>query len=337
MAVASRRSVTLSESIGGILQLVQSINTIKSLTPYKMPTPDFMIIGAMKCATSTLHVQLALQSGFVMSDPKEPNFFSNDEIYAQGLDWYYSLFAAATSGDLCGESSTHYTKLPTFPNTVSRIKQHVPHVKVIYVMRHPIDRLVSQFIHEWSQHTVNTKDINEAIDQCPILTQYSQYSMQIRPYLETFGPDNVLAVFSNNLRHHPQRELERVCNFLGYAGTPVWQDDAGEQHLSSARMRHSAWRDALVNQPILEALRRSLVPTSVRTWVKGLWQMKERPQLSPETHAKLAHLFDTDLAILGQWLGVELNCRNFNEVTEYGPDRFLNWPSAQRTEQPIAR
>lgn len=319
--------------IGGTLQWGQSVRTLIVL--FMMPKPDFMIIGAMKCATSTLHVQLALQPGFVMSEPKEPNFFSDDDVYAQGLDWYASLFAEATAGDLCGESSTHYTKLPTYPNTIHRIQQYVPNAKFIYVMRHPIDRLVSQFIHEWSRRTINTNDINEAIGQCPILTQYSQYSMQIRPYLETFGSDNILAVFSNNLRTHPQRELERVCNFLGYSGDPVWQEDLGEQHLSAARMRRSAWRDALVEQPVLQAMRRTLVPKSFRTWVRGFWQMKERPQLSPERTAELEQIFDADLAILGQWLGVELNCKNFKEVAAQGPDRFQHWPTMQPAEQTI--
>ena len=80
--------------------------------------PDFIVIGAMKSATSTLHEQLAVQPGFFMSAEKEPNFFSNDENYAHGLAWYRSLFDNAASSDLCGESSTHYTKLPTYPNTV---------------------------------------------------------------------------------------------------------------------------------------------------------------------------------------------------------------------------
>ena len=57
--------------------------------------PDFIIIGAMKCATSTLHDQLAEQPGFVMSEPKEPNFFSDEENWAKGLGWYSGLFAAA--------------------------------------------------------------------------------------------------------------------------------------------------------------------------------------------------------------------------------------------------
>ena len=301
-----------------------------------MPKPDFMIVGAMKCATSTLHVQLALQPGFVMSEPKEPNFFSNDEIYAQGMDWYYSLFSAAQPGDFCGESSTHYTKLPTYPKTIDRIKRHVPDAKFVYVMRHPIDRLVSQFIHEWSQRVTTTKDVNEAVMTLPILTQYSRYSMQLRPFLETFGPGNVLPVFAENLHRHPQRELERVCRFIGYTGTPQWQESTGHEHQSSERLLQSAWRDALVDQPFLQHMRRTLVPKSFRTWVRGLWTMKERPQLTPECIGYLEKIFDEDLAILGRWMGIELNCRNFKEVVDSGPDHFLNWSSNQLPE-PLAR
>src|SRR6516165_1122868 len=105
--------------------------------------PDFVVVGAMKSATTTLHEQLARQRGVFMSRPKEPNFFSDDLIYARGWDWYSSLFNAADDGVLRGESSTHYTKLPTFPRTVERMTHFLPRVKLIYVMRHPIDRLIS--------------------------------------------------------------------------------------------------------------------------------------------------------------------------------------------------
>ena len=129
-------------------------------------TPDFIVIGAMKSATTTLHDQLAQQPGVFMSEPKEPNFFSNDEQYARGMAWYHGLFKDAAPDDLCGESSTHYTKLPTYPHTVERLKEAVPDAKLIYVMRHPIDRLISQYIHEWSEGVIRVP-IDKALDSPP--------------------------------------------------------------------------------------------------------------------------------------------------------------------------
>jgi hypothetical protein len=85
-----------------------------------MSRPDFLIIGAMKSGTSTLAAQLSEQAGIFMTTPKEPNFFSDDDVYAQGLPWYAALFDAAEPGDIKGEASTHYTKRPTYPETLAR-------------------------------------------------------------------------------------------------------------------------------------------------------------------------------------------------------------------------
>src|SRR5215831_9979567 len=120
----------------------------RTAEPVAERLPDFLVIGAMKCATTTLHEQLARQPGIFMSRPKEPNFFSDDEILARGWGWYASLFWPAGEADLRGESSTHYTKLPTYPRTVERMARHLPRLKLVYVMRHPIDRLISQYVHE---------------------------------------------------------------------------------------------------------------------------------------------------------------------------------------------
>lgn len=275
--------------------------------------PDFIIIGAMKSATSTLHEQLAAQPGFFMSTPKEPCFFSNDEIYAKGEDWYRSLFEAAAPDDLCGESSTHYTKLPTYPHTLDRMRRMVPEARLIYMMRHPIDRLVSHYLHERLERRMEIP-IDEAVARHPELTTYGCYSMQLEPFLDTYGPDRILPCFFERFVRHGQEELERICRFLGYPGTPRWQESAEATNVSSQRMRESPWRDAIVNAPVLSTLRKKLIPKSWRNWVRSFWYIKERPQLSESTTRRLEETFDADLARLGRWLGLELTCGNFREA-----------------------
>jgi hypothetical protein len=282
--------------------------------------PDFIIIGAMKSATSTLHEQLAAQSGLFMSTPKEPNFFSDEEQFARGLDWYWGLFAGAAAGDLCGESSTHYSKLPRHPKVVERLAEHVPDAKFVYVMRHPVDRLVSHYVHEWTQRVLDMP-IGEALDRHPALVQFSQYAMQLTPYFERFGKERVLPVFFDRLRAHPQQELERVCRFIGYEGKPKWTQMEA-QNVSSERMRTSPLRDKVVNAPIVSFVRRRFVPQSVRDRIKSLWTMRERPELSDHDRQWLEQLFDEDLAQLGEWLGIELSCANFVEQTR---DEARDW------------
>ena len=288
-----------------------------------MTKPDFIIMGAMKSATSTLHAQLALQSGIFMSMPKEPNYFSDDEQYARGEAWYDGLFANAELGDLCGESSTHYTKLPDYPLTIERMAKRLDKVKLIYVMRHPVDRLISHYIHQWSQNVIKC-DINEAIDQYEELTAYSCYARQLAPYFERYGKENVLPVFNEGIRHNPQTELERVADFIGFQGEVVWQEELSAQNVSGERIRTFKGYQWLVESNFMTFLRRTLVPQSIRDKIKSGFTLQERPEIDAVHLSKVIELFDQDLAILGEHLGVELSCDNYKQVVSQGELSWLN-------------
>ena len=274
--------------------------------------PDFVIIGAMKCATTTLHDQLGEQPGFFVCEPKEPYFFSNDPVWAKGMDWYESLFADAGESDICGESSTHYTKLPTYPHTVDRMVEHIPNAKLIYVMRHPIDRLVSQYIHQWTEREI-TSPINEAIHQHEELIAYSCYAKQLTPFFGHWTSDTILPIFFERVRQDSQRELESITTFLGYDRKPTWAE-RDSSNVSAQRLRTSPLRDAIVDAPGLSHIRRFLVPQSVRDRVKSQWQMTDRPELSEESLAYLTEVFDEDLRVLGEWLSMELTCENWSDT-----------------------
>ena len=277
--------------------------------------PDFLIIGAMKCATSTLHAQLRRQPGIFMTEPKEPNFFSDDDVYDRGIAWYRDLFAGAAPGDLCGESSTHYTKLPTFPRTVERMKKHLGDVRLIYVLRHPVDRLLSQFVHEWTERQVDGP-LELALERRPELVQYSLYATQLEPYFAAYGQDSVLPVFFERLTSNPQRELERVGGFLGIGATPRWDEGVTPQNVSRERMRKSAVRDAVVHAPVLATLRRRFVPKSVRNRVRAWWTLREPPRLSDKLVQVLESRFDADLERLSSWIGFPLSCQAFRRMRE---------------------
>ena len=278
--------------------------------------PDFLIIGSMKSATSTLHAQLAVQLGVFMSTPKEPNFFSDDEQWECGLEWYGALFGAAPGDSICGESSTHYSKLPTYPRTISRMRETFQRpVKFIYIMRDPIERLISQYIHEWTQRIISDP-IDEAIETHPELVDYSCYAMQLGPYLSAFGQDAVLPVFFEHMLASPQVELARICRFINYQGEPSWCQDLVKQNASDQRRRSNPVRDAILDLPVLSGLRRRLIPQSWRDRVRRLWVMQDRPTICSHQRSRLQNTFDEDLAQLGDWLGLELNCENFASIAK---------------------
>ena len=281
----------------------------------RTPGPDFVIIGAMKSATSTLHQQLAAQPGVFMSTPKEPNFFSDDAIYARGLRWYRDLFAAARPDQLRGESSTHYTKLPKHPRAAERLVAALgTEVKLIYVMRHPVDRLVSHYIHEWTQGVIEDP-IDLAVARHPELVDYGRYSRQLEPWLAHFGTRRILPVFFDSLMERPQHELDRIGAFLGLAQPMLWRKDRARENVSLERLRMPRWASLIAEHPPLRRISRRTIPAAWRERLKARWRMTERPALGDAARAEVERALDEDLARLGGWLGMPLTCGNFAELT----------------------
>jgi hypothetical protein len=280
-----------------------------------------VIIGAMKSATSTLYEQLLRQPGIFLPTLKEPNFFSNDEQYSRGIEWYCDLFRKAGALDILGEASTHYTKLPTYPQTVARMRNCLERPRLIYVMRDPVDRLISQYIHQRSEGEIRC-GLDEALTRHPELIAYSCFTRQLAPFVEAYGKMAILPVFFDRLTADPQGQLERVCRFIGYAGKVEWDDNLARSNVSADRVRKFPLYDLLVEHPVATKLRQGLVPKAVRTKVREFLAMGERPTLTATALKDLHKVFDEDLAILGEWLGTSLNCRNFRAITS---TQSLEW------------
>jgi hypothetical protein len=273
--------------------------------------PDFFIIGAMKCGTSTLHDQLAMRSGLFMSEPKEPNFFSNDELVRRGTEAYLTLFEDALDEQLCGESSTHYTKLPTYPNTIANLTRHVGDARFIYVIRDPVERMSSQYVHEWTQREVDVP-YARAVREIERYVAYSSYARQLEPFLRHFGAERVQVVFFERLVAYPAEELARVCAFLKDPSREpvVWDAASDHRNVSSERMRKSPLRESLLKIPAVKSIKDRL-PPSVREQMKGIWRMRSRPELDSRSLEWVRGELNRDLGELGRWLGRDLSCENF--------------------------
>ena len=257
-----------------------------------MPLPDFLIIGAMKCGTSTLAAQLGAQPGMFMTTPKEPNFFSNDDVHARGAGWYEALFDNAQAGDLRGEASTHYTKLPTYPQTIPRMQALLDKPKLIYMVRNPVERAVSHYIHEWSEARMGNDPV-AAFEQSPELIDYGRYAMQISPFIEAFGAEQIFLTSLEQIKSDPTGELTRIGAFLGHENM-AWQPDLGAQNVSAERMRRFPLQGLLIDNPVATALRRVLVPKALRNRIRQARTIGTRPELPASLRAQLETTFGED-------------------------------------------
>ena len=176
--------------------------------------PNLLIIGAMKCGTTSLHHYLNLHPEISMTEEKELDFFVKEINYHLGIDWYKSQFSHMNSV-IRGESSPSYTKYPKFMGVPQRIRKHLPDVKLIYVVRNPIQRIISHYYHNLSKGR-EPRSLNNALskfkDNSYIL--YSKYYMQIRIYIKHFGIDNILILDSEDLHTNRLESLQRIFRFL---------------------------------------------------------------------------------------------------------------------------
>ena len=178
--------------------------------------PNLFVIGAAKSGTTSLHQALADHRDILTSEPKEPAFFVPEVgYYPADVDWYMSLFEAAGEARYRGESSTHYSKLPLFPDVPRRIAEFVDEPpRFIYLMRDPLDRLISHYWHnvrKLSEHW----QIGPAIRDSDEYLALSHYRMQLEPYFARFGRESVSCITFEAMRDHPDDVLGQVFQWLG--------------------------------------------------------------------------------------------------------------------------
>ena len=180
--------------------------------------PDFLVIGAAKSGTSTLHHLLDQHPGIYMSAVKEPCFFDVDVGWSRGWSWYHDLFDPASSNQLCGESSTNYTRIPQVSGVPERIHAAMPDVKLIYLMRHPVDRAYSHYVHRVSRELYQGQPVRlsfeEFAEQDPMCLDSSDYKTQIEAYFARFPREAFLFLLTSDLKS-PARLMSRVGPFLG--------------------------------------------------------------------------------------------------------------------------
>lgn len=178
--------------------------------------PNFIIIGAMKCGTTSLHYYLNSHPDIFMSREKELTFFVESENWEKGIEWYKSQFTGKAK--IYGEASPAYTKYPIFQNVAQKMYSVVPNIKLIYIVRDPIKRIISQYLHRWANGTEN-QFITEALqdfreNDFNSYVSRSRYYFQLEQYLQYYSSNQILVISAEDLFQFPKKTLTQVFNFL---------------------------------------------------------------------------------------------------------------------------
>lgn len=176
--------------------------------------PNLFIIGAMKSGTTSLHNYLQEHPEIFMSKFKEPQYFSRIEYSSETHAAYLSLFNGSENMRFRGESSTNYTKSPLFSGVAKRIHEFNPEARLIYLMREPFDRAISQYKHHVRMGR-ESRNLRSAFHSESEYFANSYYAMQLRPYFELFGKDAVFLSTFEAFTKDPQSICLQIFAWLG--------------------------------------------------------------------------------------------------------------------------
>lgn len=197
-------------------------STLQPPTAVDVALPDVVVIGAMKCGTSALHRYLDDHPSIAMARAKEVNFFFGPAArtprdwqagnWHRGLAWYVSQFDP--SAPVRGEASPGYTA-PGRPDVAHRMAAVVPNAKLVYLVRDPLVRAVSQYRHhrrDGSEHRTLTDALLDPQSQ---YVARSRYFERLEPFLAHYPSDRVAVVATEDLLLRRRATLHRLYSFLG--------------------------------------------------------------------------------------------------------------------------
>ncbi len=273
--------------------------------------PNLIIIGAQKCGSSSLHQYLDLHPDISMSQTKELDFFVESLNWKKGLDWYESQFSGATK--IRGESSPSYTMYPNFTDVPKRMHSLLPDAKLIYIVRDPIKRIVSHYLHQWYKKRQHNTSIETLADPDDKRSQHyirtSSYHLQMSQYLEYYDISKIFVVSLEEMGASRQDTLRRIFRFLEVDDTFTLPTDTGMAHATSSKMRTNAFGNLVLSKsPALASLRRitgRLLPSSIKTRIRSLLGSKHKqPNITPEIRQVLKNALHDDTAKFRELTGM---------------------------------
>lgn len=256
-----------------------------------MTLPGFLIIGGMKCGSTTVFRDLETNPRIFFPLDKEPENLCHDEVLTTpGRARYEAMFGKARQGQICGEASTAYTKRPDFEGMAQRaVNVCGPGLRVIYLVRDPVKRAISHHYHEYSRGNMPA-DINEAVQAVPSLVNYSRYAMQVEPWIEAFGAERVRIVRFEDYVSDRVGWNSRLCAFLGVKAHPELIDSDKVFNKSEGKaVMGGPWR-LVAHSALYRKLVRPFLSTGLKDRVRGRVLPKAPPKPEPPSDATVAFI-----------------------------------------------
>lgn len=294
-----------------------------------MRLPDFVIVGAPKCGTTSLASYLGAHPGIFMPPLKEPNYFCFDlpkRRRIDQLDAYHGLFEPAGADQLCFEASAMYLFSDVAVPAVLDTKSDA---KIIVMVRNPIEMVVSHHSSKLYTLEENERDFERAwrlssqraegrmvTPQCraPRYLDYQaigRLGWQVQRLKRWVPEDQLHVIVFDDLRADPGAVYRDALGFLG-----IMPDDRHTFEVLNARQTH-VWSglSRLLKSPprpvrLAKRVVRSALPRQTKALGRALRRANAKPAarqaLSGELRQEMAATFRDDITLLGELIGRDL-------------------------------
>jgi hypothetical protein len=194
--------------------------------------PPFFVVGTQKAGTTSLHYWLAQQPDICLPRLKETHFFSSDEKYQLGIEWYIDQFPKCRKKSVMGEIAPEYMFSKKAPY---RIRKWINSPKIIFIFRHPIERAFSQYLMAVSKGYEKLTFRRALVEESRRISRdqvarsrygymtRGRYAEQIERYSKVFPDAKFLFIKFDDLIAQGKTGLvtyHRICDFIGLKSSP---------------------------------------------------------------------------------------------------------------------
>ncbi|MEL7407634.1 MAG: sulfotransferase [Cyanobacteria bacterium J06558_2] len=294
--------------------------------------PNFLLIGAQKAGTTALNYYLKEHPQIYMSPVKEPGFFDfegnkpnftgpgDQELYDHvptNVESYCKLFQGVTDEVAVGEATTWYLYSPRAPE---RIKYYIPHAKLIVILRNPVDRAYSAFMHAVRDEREPITDFSQALREEKVRTSqnweylwhYKQmgfYYGQLKRYFDLFESSQIKIYLYEDLKDHPVALMQDVCQFLNVnksliSGSPPRRNVSGLPRIKLLdyflKKQNLKWLKAPLKLVIPPKVRESII-------INLKNNNRTKPQMLSDVEVELAKMYHEDVLRLQELIDRDLS------------------------------
>jgi len=279
--------------------------------------PNFFVVGAPKCGTSSMHIYLEQHPDIFMPKIKEPHFFSTDLTpprSVRDLDIYRLLFAKAKDELMVGESSASYLYSKV---AASNIKAFCPTAKIIVMLRNPVDMMYS--LHSQAFFSgledldfVDALDAEGARTELPgapekVFRRYrpaARFSSQVQRYFARFGRENVHVIVLDDLSREPRQVYEGVLKFLNVR--LGFLPDFGVVN-PNKRPRSRRFQKLILDAEPMKGKKAPIRSLGLRVLKRLNTKQGPRKRMDPLVRQQLVSEFVREIDQLGELLGRDLS------------------------------